>query len=81
MMDGKFAFVLYDETTKFLMIGRDQIGLCPLYWGKGADGEIMISSELKSLEGICDNYQIFPPGHVYTNDLGLERWYNSQWLT
>jgi asparagine synthase (glutamine-hydrolysing) len=56
MMDGKFAFVLYDEANKFLMIGRDPIGLCPLYWGKGLDGEIMVSSELKSLEGLCDNY-------------------------
>ena len=33
LLDGKFAFVLYDETNSFFMIARDPIGLCPLYWG------------------------------------------------
>ncbi len=53
------------------MIGRDPIGLCPLYWGKDSEGCIMVSSELKSLEGLCEDYHIFPPGFVYTNTNGL----------
>ena len=32
-MDGKFAFILYDESKNFLFVGRDHVGLCPMYWG------------------------------------------------
>jgi asparagine synthase (glutamine-hydrolysing) len=55
-MDGKFAFILYDESKDFLFIGRDHVGLCPMYWGHNADGTIYVASELKALEGLCENY-------------------------
>ena len=71
LMDGKFAFLLYDEKSKFLMVGRDHMGLCPLYWGKNKDGSLLFASEMKALEGLCDNYDVFPPGHVFTSDQGL----------
>jgi asparagine synthase (glutamine-hydrolysing) len=70
MMDGKFSFILYDEKEDFLMIGRDPIGLCPLYWGQGPSGTIFIASELKAIESLCE-YTIFPPGHFYTSTHGL----------
>ena len=63
------------------MIGRDPMGLCPLYWGQSQDGTIHLASELKALEGLCDNYEPFPPGHVYSSAHGLERWYEPKWLT
>jgi asparagine synthase (glutamine-hydrolysing) len=78
-MDGKFAFMLYDETKDFLFIGRDHMGLCPLYWGKNKDGSIYAASELKGIEGLCENYQPFPPGFIYTSTQGLQRWYDPSW--
>jgi asparagine synthase (glutamine-hydrolysing) len=69
LLDGKFAFVIYDEETENFIIGRDHMGLCPLYWGTNeSDGSIWVSSELKGLDGICTKFEIFPPGHVYRGD-------------
>ena len=78
-MDGKFAFILYDERKKFLIIGRDHMGLCPLYWGHNKDGSIYISSELKAIEGLCEDYTYFPPGHCYSTTGGLQKWYDPDW--
>lgn len=70
-MDGKFAFILYDEKKKFLFIARDHMGLCPLYWGKNKDGSIYVASELKAIEGLCEDYSYFPPGYCYSTTQGL----------
>lgn len=78
-MDGKFAFILYDEKKKFLFIGRDHMGLCPLYWGHNKDGSIYVSSEMKALESLCEDYTIFPPGHCYSTTTGLQKWYDPDW--
>ena len=56
MLDGKFTLVLYDQNKDFFMAARDPIGLCPLYYGQNSDGSIMFASELKALEGLCENY-------------------------
>lgn len=80
-MDGKFAFVLYDEENEYCMIGRDPIGLCPLYYGHSDDGALYFASELKAIENLCPNYRIFPPGHVFTSTRGLEQYYTPAWLT
>ena len=53
------------------MVGRDHMGLCPLYWGKNKDGSLLFASEMKTLEGLCDNYDVFPLGHVFTSDQRL----------
>lgn len=59
--DGMYTCVLYDEATKEYMAFRDPIGVCPLYWGKSADGAVWFASELKALEGVCTEYDVFPP--------------------
>ena len=38
MLDGVFAFVLYDTRNKTYMAARDAIGVNPLYIGWGGDG-------------------------------------------
>ena len=40
---------------------RDPIGICPLYWGKGADGSMWFASEMKALQHRCVTFDIFPP--------------------
>ena len=35
-----------------------------------------VSSELKSLEGVCDKIELFPPGHyLESHDMKLKEWY------
>mgnify|MGYP002623870662 CR=1 FL=1 len=62
-LNGIFAFVLYDEERDEFLIARDPIGVIPLYIGYDSDGTIYVASELKALEGQCECYEPFPPGH------------------
>lgn len=79
-LSGIFAFVLYDQEKDEFLIGRDPIGVIPLYWGKDKNGMIYFGSELKALEGFCDEYALFPPGHYFHSKEGvLKRWYNRPW--
>jgi asparagine synthase (glutamine-hydrolysing) len=39
MVDGVFAFVLYDTRDKTYVVACDAIGVNPLYIGWGSDGE------------------------------------------
>jgi asparagine synthase (glutamine-hydrolysing) len=38
MLDGVFAFVLYDTRDRTYVAARDAIGVNPLYIGWGSDG-------------------------------------------
>lgn len=60
-LDGIFACVVYDEKKGTFMAARDPIGICPLYWGRGADGSMWFSSEMKALQNVCVEFDIFPP--------------------
>ena len=62
-LSGIFAFVLYDEERNEFLIARDPIGVIPLYIGYDSDGTVYVASELKALEGQCERYEPFPPGH------------------
>ena len=62
-LSGIFAFVLYDEERNEFLIARDPIGVIPLYIGHDSDGTVYVASELKALEGQCECYEPFPPGH------------------
>ena len=79
-ISGIFAFGLYDEENDSFLIGRDPIGVIPLYIGHDADGTIYIGSELKALEGFCDEYEPFLPGHYfYSKDGVMKKWYHRDW--
>lgn len=79
-LSGIFAFALYDEEKDEFLIARDPIGVIPLYIGKDADGKIYCASELKALEGYCDEYEPFLPGHYYWSKEGvMKRWYQREW--
>lgn len=79
-LSGIFAFALYDEERDEFLIARDPIGVIPLYIGRDADGTLYCASELKALEGLCDEYEPFLPGHYYWSREGeMRRWYCRDW--
>ena len=79
-LSGIFAFALYDEEHDEFLIARDPIGVIPLYIGHDADGTIYCASELKALEGMCDEYEPFLPGHYYWSKEGkMHKWYERGW--
>lgn len=80
-LNGIFAFALYDEEKDEFLIARDHIGVIPLYIGYDEDGKVYVASELKALEGQCDRYEPFLPGHYYwSGDPGMKRWYTRDWM-
>ncbi len=50
---GMFAFAVFDRSTRVLTLGRDRLGIKPLYWGR-ANGRIVFASELKALATLPD---------------------------
>ncbi len=80
-LSGIFAFVLYDEEEDAFLIARDPIGVIPLYIGYDADDTIYVASELKALEGQCERYEPFLPGHYYwSKSPGMKRYYHRDWM-
>ncbi|WP_337173963.1 asparagine synthase (glutamine-hydrolyzing) [Paludisphaera sp.] len=45
---GQFAVSLWDRKTRTLILGRDRIGICPLYYAQ-ADGWLLWGSEIKAI--------------------------------
>ena len=80
-ISGIFAFALYDEEKDEFLIARDPIGVIPLYIGYDSSGMVYVASELKALEGQCDRYEPFLPGHYYwSKDSGMKRYFKRDWF-
>jgi asparagine synthase (glutamine-hydrolyzing) len=80
-INGIFAFALYDAEKDEFLIARDPMGVIPLYIGYDNDGKVYVASELKALEGNCDRYEVFLPGHYYSSREGkMTRYYTRDWM-
>lgn len=80
-LNGIFAFALYDIEKGIYLVGRDHMGICPLYQGWDRNGNYYVASELKALEGVCKTIETFLPGHfLYSLDgFELQKWYHRDW--
>lgn len=80
-LNGIFAFALYDIENNCFLIGRDHIGIIPLYQGWDKDGAYYVASELKALEGYCNKIEEFLPGqYFYSSDSQPTQWYHRDWM-
>jgi asparagine synthase (glutamine-hydrolysing) len=63
--DNEFAFIIIhigpDKTLSRIYIGRDPIGVRPLFYARTNDS-MALSSEAKGLTTICGSVKVFPPG-------------------
>ncbi|MGP8306583.1 asparagine synthase B [Vibrio sp. YIC-376] len=79
-LNGIFAFILYDEEKDEYLIGRDHIGIIPLYQGFDEHGNYYIASEMKALVPVCKTVSEFPPGSYYSSkDSEPQRYYIRDW--
>ncbi len=79
-LEGMFAFVLWDASTKRWLIARDPIGIIPLYTGHDAHGNLYIASELKALAPVCKDAREFPPGHFWlSGEAEPQAYYHPDW--
>ncbi|MFC2058063.1 asparagine synthase-related protein [Chloroflexota bacterium] len=70
-IDGDFACAISDNGR--LILARDWAGIKPLHYGH-IDGKLCFASEAKCLVGIADDVREFPPGYVYSRELGFQRY-------
>jgi len=79
-LNGIFAFALHDTVNNTFLVARDHMGIIPLYMGWDESGRFYVASELKSLEGVCNKIEVFPPGHYFSSTDGeLKKWYTRDW--
>ena len=80
-LEGMYAFVLHEPSTGKWLIGRDPIGIIPLYYGRDAEGQTWVASEMKAIEDVCIEVQPFPPGYTMSDqdDAPVKR-YERNWM-
>ncbi|SIO95590.1 asparagine synthase B [Vibrio spartinae] len=79
-LNGIFAFILYDEEKDQYLVGRDHIGIIPLYQGVDEHGNYYVASEMKALVPVCKTISEFPPGCYYgSSDQEPIRYYIRDW--
>ena len=80
-INGIFAFILYDAVEDAYLIGRDHMGIIPLYMGYDERGNFYVASEMKALTPVCKSVKEFPPGHyLWSKDGELTRYYQRDWM-
>jgi hypothetical protein len=71
-LSGSFAFVLYDNKTKTLLVASDPHGKVPFYWGIAADGTVAFSDDAKLIKQACGkSFAPFPQGCYFSSAGGL----------
>ncbi len=79
-LEGMFAFILFDQKEDRYLIARDPLGIIPLYYGYDDKQQLYVASELKSLVGVCQQVQPFPPGHYLDSKVGkIRSYYQPEW--
>ncbi|NJI85882.1 asparagine synthase B [Shewanella sp. Iso12] len=79
-LNGIFAFVLYDKAKDCYLIGRDHMGIIPLYTGRDTSGNFYVASEMKALVPVCKTVEVFSPGHyLYSVDDAPVQYYQRDW--
>lgn len=80
-LQGMFAFILYDNIKDAYLIGRDHLGIIPLYMGFDKQGNRFIASEMKALIPICYTVEEFPPGsYLWSQDGEIQQYYDRDWF-
>lgn len=71
-LHGKFAFILYDSSSKTTFVAADADGSVPFFWGTDAEGNIVLSDDVEIVKkGCCKSSAPFPKGCYFTTSGGL----------
>ncbi|MBL1054424.1 MAG: asparagine synthase B [Escherichia coli] len=80
-LQGMFAFALYDSEKDAYLIGRDHLGIIPLYMGYDEHGQLYVASEMKSLVPVCRTIKEFPAGsYLWSQDGEIRSYYHRDWF-
>jgi asparagine synthase (glutamine-hydrolysing) len=71
-LEGMFALLAAGTDGSFIA-ARDPVGIKPLYWAR-EDGRVRFASEMAAFDAdLQASVEVFPPGHYWTPEAGLER--------
>ncbi|KAL7081144.1 hypothetical protein ACP275_14G021100 [Erythranthe tilingii] len=71
-IQGKFAFILFDTTSKATFIASDGEGSVPFFWGADAEGHLVLSDDGEVVKHGCGkSFAPFPKGCFFTSSGGL----------
>ena len=70
-----------DSVKQQYLIGRDHIGIIPLYMGNDEHGNLYVASEMKALVPVCRSIKEFPPGsYLSSTDGEIRRYWQRDWM-
>ncbi|MGI8632731.1 MAG: asparagine synthase B [Solirubrobacterales bacterium] len=73
---GMYAFCAAGTEGQFVA-ARDPVGIKPLYWAK-RNGSVRFASEMRAFDAEwLPHVEVFPPGHHWTPEDGLQRFANA----
>ncbi|CAA2963175.1 stem-specific TSJT1 [Olea europaea subsp. europaea] len=71
-INGKFAFILYDNTSKSVFAAVDADGTVPFFWGMDSDNSLVLSDDEVVVKKACGkSFAPFPKGCFFTSSGGL----------
>ncbi|CAA2985901.1 stem-specific protein TSJT1-like [Olea europaea var. sylvestris] len=71
-IQGKFAFILYDSSSKATFIAADADGSVPFFWGTDSEGHLVLSDDGEVVKQGCGkSFAPFPKGCFFTSSGGL----------
>ncbi|KAF8392310.1 hypothetical protein HHK36_022652 [Tetracentron sinense] len=70
---GKFAFILYDSSSKTAFVAVDADGSVPFFWGIDSEGHLVLSDVAEVVKKGCGkSFAPFPKGCFFTSSRGLK---------
>jgi asparagine synthetase B (glutamine-hydrolysing) len=71
-IQGNFAFILYDTSSKTTFIASDEDGAVPFFWGIDSEGSLVFSGDDEIVKKGCGkSFAPFPKGCFFTSSGGL----------
>ncbi|XP_052191052.1 stem-specific protein TSJT1-like [Diospyros lotus] len=71
-LHGKFAFILYDSSSKTTFVAADADGSVPFFWGTDSEGHLVLGDDTEVVKKGCGkSFAPFPKGCFFTNSGGL----------
>ncbi|KAK4355555.1 hypothetical protein RND71_024526 [Anisodus tanguticus] len=69
---GKFAFILYDSSSKATFLASDVDANVPFFWGTDSEGHLVLSDDADIVKQGCGkSFAPFPKGCFFTSSGGL----------
>ncbi|CAI9775921.1 unnamed protein product [Fraxinus pennsylvanica] len=71
-IEGKFIFIIYDNSSKTTFVATDADGSVPFFWGTDSEGHLVLSNDLEAVKKGCGkSFAPFPKGCFFTSSGGL----------